>query len=80
MNPATAAVETITPPVPGGKGRGQFQSPDFTPQYHGVGVLYAKDLGDTVEFKVLYLKGTPAEIKDIIVELFGVGALELSGT
>jgi hypothetical protein len=80
----SAAVVPVVPAVeyieqPGDKAR-QLKQADLTPRWRGIGVLYSKDLGDRIELKVLYLKGTPADIKDIVVELFGVGALEWSGS
>jgi hypothetical protein len=62
-------------PVTGGK-LGSTESAPSKPEFRGIGVLYAKDNGETVEFRVVYLAGLPQDIKDIVAELFGAGALE----
>ena len=72
---ASPAVEYI--PMPGGR-LGQLPSPERTRQFRAIGVLYVKDLGATVEFRVLYEKQIPQEVKDIVSGLFGIGAIEWS--
>lgn len=60
----------------GGKKSPVMPRVEAEPGFKGIGILYAKDCGATVEFRLVYEKHIPQEIKDIVAELFGVGAIE----
>jgi hypothetical protein len=46
-------------------------------EWKGIGVLYCKET-DPPEFRVVYPSTIPREIKELVAEIFSVGALEWS--
>jgi hypothetical protein len=46
------------------------------PEWQGIGVLYCRKVKGVIEFRVLYGSHISTEIKDVIAEQFGAGALE----
>jgi hypothetical protein len=75
MNVLGAALEKAFATQTGGRS-GQMRRAEIPQEWRGIGVLYAKDAGETVEFRVLYESHIPQEIKDFVAQLFGCGAIE----
>jgi hypothetical protein len=58
-----------------GRNGGQVKTLDISPHFHAVGVLYAKDLGEKIELRMLYSKAAPEDIKQVVIKLFGIEAI-----
>jgi hypothetical protein len=65
-------------PHAGGRGP-NTTSPASCPvqEWKGIGVLYCKET-DPPEFRVVYPSTIPREVKNLVAEIFSVGALEWS--
>lgn len=68
-----SATPRLTPTTGGRSDQAEPAHPK--PEYRAIGVMYCKD-ADPLEFRVIYLAGLPKEVKDVVSELFGIGAFE----
>ena len=62
-------------PVPGG-GVDSAAKPRPAPQYKAIGILYVKAGKEDVDFRVIYEGHISQDVKALVAELFGVGAME----
>src|SRR5437899_3333667 len=63
-------------PLPGGQEMTLAQPTKYEPQWHAIGVLYAKAEKGVVEFTLLYEAHIEQPVKEEIAERFGIGVRE----
>jgi hypothetical protein len=77
MQSSASVKVPLLSPTTGGR-TGRTEPAPFQVDFRGIGVIYMRDAGESIEFRILYLAGLPQETKDVIAALFGVGAHEWS--
>jgi hypothetical protein len=72
---SAAVLQTEHIPMPGGFTMHQtHEKPER--RWHGIGVLYSREVDGIIEFRVLYESHIPLDVRAAVEELFGIGAIE----